>query len=138
MNTEDKDKLRKISFREFADEWLDKLNNKYDIIGDLWIDVFRDEISEYLNNLGNRVDVLITLLSATGAEEAFEAFIAEFGEDKKMRLPAYEILLPTIRALGGKDDDNALTIIGIFDYARTTRRLNTPTRDNINPDTAHT
>jgi len=137
MNTEDKDKLRKISFREFADEWLDKLNNKYDTIGDLWISTFRTEISEYLNNLGNRVDALITLLKATSAEEAYEAFVAEFAEDKDASLPAYESLLPVIRALGGKDEDSALTIIGIFDYARA-RRFSPPSGDNINPHPPHT
>jgi len=137
MNTEDKDKLRKISFREFADEWLDRLNNKYDTIGDLWIGVFRRDIAEYLNGLGNKVDALITLLSATSAEEAYEAFVAEFGEDKNAQLPAYESLLPVIRALGGRDDDSALTIIGIFEYARA-RRLNSPSGDNINPHPTHT
>ena len=137
MNTDDKDKLRNISFREFADEWLDKLNERYDTIGNLWIDVFRRDISEYLNNLGNRVDVLITLLRATSAEEAYEAFIAEFGEDKNTQLPAYETLLPVIRMLGGRDDDSALTIIGIFDYARS-RRLSPTSGDNINPHPPHT
>jgi hypothetical protein len=90
MNIEDKDRLRKISFREFADEWIDKLNDKYDAIGNLWVNTFRAEISEYLNNLGNRVDA-----------------------------------------------DSALTIIGIFDYARA-RRPATSSGDNINPHSPHT
>jgi hypothetical protein len=137
MNIEGKDKLRKISFREFADEWIDKLNDKYDAIGNLWVNTFRAEISEYLNNLGNRVDTLIVLLTATNADEAYEAFVAEFGEDKNERLPAYEMLLPAIRALGGRDDDSALTIIGIFDYARA-RRPATSSGDNINPYSPHT
>jgi len=137
MSGHNNNNLRSISFAEFADEWLDKLNNKYDDIGNLWIDVFRRDISEYLNNLGNRVDALITLLSATSAEEAYEAFVAEFAEDKNTNLPAYESLLPVIRALGGKDEDSALTIIGIFDYARA-RRLSPPSGDNINPHPPHT
>jgi len=137
MNTDDRDKLRKIGFREFADEWLDGLEAKYDAIGDLWIDVFRADINEYLNNLNNRVDALITLLSATSAEEAYAAFVAEFGEDKKNSLPSYEALLPVIRVLGGRDNDSALTIIGIFDYARA-RRLSPPSGDNINPHSPHT
>jgi hypothetical protein len=137
MSIEDKDKLRKISFREFADEWLDGLEAKYDAIGDLWIDVFRTDINEYLNNLNNRVDALITLLSATSADEAYEAFVAEFGEDRRGGLPSYEALLPVIRALGGRDNDSALTIIGIFDYARA-RRLSPPSGDNINPHSPHT
>jgi hypothetical protein len=137
MSIEDKDRLRKISFCEFADEWLDRLDNKYDAIGDLWIDVFRADINEYLNNLNNRVDALITLLSATSAEEAYEAFVAEFSEDRRSSLPSYEALLPVIRALGGRDNDSALTIIGIFDYARA-RRLSPPSGDNINPHSPHT
>jgi len=137
MSIEDKDKLREISFREFADEWLDRLNSKYDTIGNLWIGVFRRDISEYLNSLGNRVDALITLLTATRADEAYEAFVAEFGEDKNTQLPAYEALLPVIRSLGGRDNDSALTIIGIFDYARA-RRLSPPSGDNINPHPTHT
>jgi hypothetical protein len=137
MSTGDRHKLRKISFREFADEWLDGLEAKYDAIGDLWIDVFRADINEYLNSLHNRVDALITLLSATSADEAYEAFVAEFGEDRKSNLPSYEALLPVIRGLGGRDDDSALTIIGIFDYARA-RRLSPPSGDNINPHSPHT
>jgi FMN phosphatase YigB (HAD superfamily) len=137
MSTEDRANLRAVSFREFADEWLDRLNRKYDEIGDLWIDLFRTEIREHLNSIGNRVDALITLLEATAAEEAYEAFVAEFGEDRKTNLPAYEALLPIIRALGGRDDDSALTIIGIFDYARA-RRLSPPSGDNINLNTPHT
>jgi len=136
MSTDDKDKLRAISFREFADEWLDKLNKEYDNIGDLWINTFRTEIVEYLNNLRNRVDTLITLLSATQADEAFDAFVAEFGGDDNPRLPAFEMLLPTIRALGGKDEDSALTIIGIFEYARV-RRLSASSGDNINANPPH-
>jgi hypothetical protein len=137
MSIEDKDNLREISFREFADKWLDGLEAKYDTIGDLWIDVFRVDINEYLNNLNNRVDVLITLINATNAEEAYKAFVAEFGEDRRSGLPSYEALLPVIRALGGRDNDSALTIIGIFNYARA-RRPNSPSRDNINPHPPHT
>ncbi len=133
MSTEDKDKLREISFREFADAWLDRIDRRYDAIGDLWIKVFRREISEYLNNIRNRVEVLITLLNATSADEAFEAFVAEFGDDNTLGLPAYEMLLPVIRLLGGKDNDSALAVIGIFEYARA-RRLVPPSGDNINPD----
>jgi hypothetical protein len=137
MSIEDKDNLREISFREFADKWLDGLEAKYDTIGDLWIDVFRVDINEYLNNLNNRVDVLITLINATNAEEAYKAFVAEFGEDRRSGLPSYEALLPVIRALGGRDNDSALTIIGIFNYARA-RRPNSPSGDNINPHPPHT
>jgi hypothetical protein len=133
MNTEDRDKLRQITFREFADEWLDRLNAKYDAIGTLWIDLFRDDIVEHLNQIRNKVDVLITLIQASGSDEAYEAFVAEFAEGEEKGLPAYELLLPIIRALGGKDDDSALTIISIFGYART-RGFGGAERDNIGAD----
>jgi hypothetical protein len=130
MNTDDKDRLRKISFREFADEWLDKLNPEYDAIGDLWVAIFREEIASYLNTIRSKVDTLIGLIEATGAEEAYEAFAAEFGKEEGPRLPAYEMLLPVLRSLGGRDDDSVLAILGIFEYARA-RRLGGPERDNL-------
>jgi hypothetical protein len=130
MNTEDKAKLRQVSFREFADEWLDKLNPKYDAIGDIWVAIFRDEISSYLNVIRAKVDSLIGLIEATGADEAYEAFAAEFGAEEEPRLPAYERLLPVIRAIGGRDDDSALAILGIFEYARA-RRLSGAEGNNI-------
>jgi len=121
MNTDDRDKLRKVSFREFADEWLDKLNPEYDGIGEFWVATFRAEIVSYLNTIRGKVDTLIGLIEATGAEEAYEAFAAEFGGEEGPRLPTYETLLPVIRSLGGRDDDSALTIMGIFEYARARR-----------------
>ncbi len=133
MNTDDKAKLRKVSFQEFADEWLDRLSPKYDEIGGLWIDLFRDEIGEYLNSIRNKADALITLIKATGAEEAYNAFIAEFADHEGGRLPAYEAILPVVRALEGRDEDTALTIISIFKYARA-RRLGGTERDNIATD----
>jgi hypothetical protein len=136
MNTDDKDRLRKISFREFADEWLDRLNPKYDAIGDLWVATFRPEIASYLNNIRGKVDTLIGLIEATGADEAYEAFAAEFGIEEGPRLPAYEILLPAIRALGGRDDDSALAVIGIFEYARA-RRLGGAEGDNLGANPPH-
>jgi hypothetical protein len=133
MNTDDKDRLRKISFREFADEWLDKLNPEYDATGDLWVNIFREDIVSYLNIIRDKVDTLIGLIEATGAEEAYEAFAAEFGKEDRPRLPTYEMLLPLIRSLGGRDDDSALAIMGIFEYART-RRLSSTERDNLGPN----
>jgi hypothetical protein len=121
MNTDDRDKLRKVSFREFADEWLDKLNPEYDGIGEFWVATFRAEIVSYLNTIREKTEALIRLIEATGAEEAYEAFAAEFGGEEEPRLPAYEMLLPVIRSLGGRDDDSALTIMGIFEYARARR-----------------
>ena len=136
MNTADKDRLRKISFREFADEWLDKLNPEYDGIGDIWVAIFRDEIASYLNTIRGKVDALIGLIEATGAEEAYEAFASEFGGDEGPRLPAYEMLLPLIRALGGRDDDSALAIMATFEYARA-RRHGGSEGDNLGPHSPH-
>jgi len=136
MSTDDKDRLRKVSFLEFADEWLDKLNPEYDGIGDIWVAIFREEIVSYLNTLRGKVDTLIGLIEATGADEAYEAFAAEFGGDEGPRLPAYEMLLPVIRALGGRDDDSALAVMGIFEYARS-RRLSGAEGDNLGPHPPH-
>ena len=76
MNTDDRNRLRKVSFREFADEWLDKLNPKYDLIGDLWVETFRNEIASHLNTIRGKVEALIGLIKATEAEEAYDAFAA--------------------------------------------------------------
>jgi len=136
MSTEDKDRLRKISFREFADEWLDKLNPEYDAIGDLWVAIFREEILSYFNTIRGKVDTLIGLIEATGADEAYEAFAAEFGGEERPRLPAYEMLLPVIRSLGGRDNDSALAVMGIFEYARA-RRHGGAEGDNLGPHPPH-
>jgi hypothetical protein len=136
MNTDDRDRLRKFSFREFADEWLDKLNPEYDSIGEFWVATFRAEIASYLNAIWEKADSLIRLIEATGAEEAYEAFAAEFGGEEGPRLPAYEMLLPVIRSLGGRDDDPALTIMGIFEYARA-RRHGGAEGDNVGPHSPH-
>ena len=136
MSTDDKDRLRKVSFLEFADEWLDKLNPEYDGIGDIWVAIFRKEIVNYLNTLRGKVDTLIGLIEATGAEEAYEAFAAEFGGEEGPRLPAYEMLLPVIRSLGGRDDDSALAVMGIFEYARS-RRLSGAEGDNLSANPPH-
>jgi len=136
MNTDDKDRLRKISFREFADEWLDKLNPSYDNIGVFWVATFREEIASYLNTIREKAETLIRLIEATGAEEAYEAFVAEFGGDEGPRLPAYEMFLPVIRALGGRDDDSALTVLGIFEYARV-RRHGGAEGDNLGSHPPH-
>jgi len=136
MSTDDKDRLRKVLFREFADEWLDKLNPEYDSIGDIWVAIFREEIVSYLNTLRGKVDTLIGLIEATGADEAYEAFAAEFGGEEGPRLPAYEMLIPVIRSLGGKDDDSALAVMGIFEYARS-RRLSGAEGDNLSANPLH-
>ena len=138
MNIADKDKLRQISFREFADYWLDRLNKRYDALGELWIDTFRSEIKSEIISLGERVDKLISLLSHLNTEETIQAFIAEFGGlNEETPLPAFETILPVLRALGGKDDDSALAVIGIFKYATRIPRIRGPSGakgDNINTD----
>jgi len=134
MSTEDRDKLRSVSFKEFADEWLDKLKRKYDAIGDAWIDTFRPDIASYLQAMGERVDTLINLLTYLDNDEAIRAFLAEFGGEQKYDIPSYEALIPAIRSLGGKDNDTALTIIGIFRYEAGLRRLRSTSGDNIGVD----
>ncbi len=136
MSTGDKDKLREISFRKFADEWLDNLNPEYDNIGEFWVAIFRDEIVSYLNTLRGKVDTLIGLIEATGADEAYEAFVAEFGGGERPHLPAYEMLLPVIRSLGGRDDDSALAVMAIFEYARARRHVSSE-GDNLGPHPLH-
>jgi hypothetical protein len=98
--------------------------------------IFREEIVSYLNTLKGKVDTLIGLIEATGAEEAYEAFVAEFGGEEEPRLPAYEMLLPVIRSLGGRDDDSALAVMGIFEYARA-RRLSGAEGDNLGANPPH-
>jgi hypothetical protein len=98
--------------------------------------IFREEIVSYLNTLRGKVDTLIGLIEATGAEEAYEAFAAEFGGEEGPRLPAYEMLLPVIRTLGGRDDDSALAVMGIFEYARA-RRHGGAEGDNLSPNPPH-
>jgi hypothetical protein len=118
MSTADRDKLRAISFREFADRWLDGLDSELDPLGDIWVSLFGSEIKSYLQGLAGKVDQLLVLIQATGAEEAYQAFASEFAKGDSSQIPSYESLLPAIRALGGKDDDTAMKVFGIFEYAK--------------------
>ncbi len=138
MSTDDRAKLRAISFREFADRWLDGLDPELDPLGDIWISLFGAEIKSYLQGLAGKVDQLLILIQATGAEEAYQAFAAEFVKDERSQLPTYESLLPIIRALGGKDDDTAMKVFGIFEYAQKAKGLqgySGASGNNINSDT---
>jgi hypothetical protein len=140
MSTEDKDKLRAVSFREFADRWLDGLDPELDPLGDIWVSLFRPEIKSYLQGLASKVDQLLVLIQATGAEEAYQAFASEFANQNESQIPSYESLLPIIRTLGGKDDDTAMKVFGIFEYAQKAKglqRYSGASENNINSDTAH-
>jgi hypothetical protein len=140
MNTEDRDKLRVVSFREFADRWLDGLDPELDPLGDIWVSLFEPEIKSYLQSLAGKVDRLLILIQATGAEEAYQAFASEFAKGDGSQIPSYESLLPAIRALGGKDDDTAMKVFGIFEYAKKAKGLqgySGTSGNNIDPDTAH-
>jgi len=123
MSTEDRDRLRAVSFREFADKWLDSLESKLDPLGDIWVFLFGSEIKSYLQGLASKVDQLLVLIQATGAEEAYQAFASEFAKEDGNQIPSYESLLPAIRALGGKDDDTAMKVFGIFEYAKKAKDL---------------
>jgi len=140
MNTDDRDKLRAVSFREFADRWLDGLDPKLDPLGDIWVSLFGQEIKSYLQGLAGKVDKLLVIIRATGAEEAYQAFASEFAKEGGSQIPTYEALLPIIRALGGKDDDTAMKVFGIFEYAQKAKGLqghSGASGNNIDPDTAH-
>jgi hypothetical protein len=140
MSTEDRDRLRAVSFREFADRWLDGLDSQLDPLGDIWVSLFGSEIKSHLQGLAGKVDQLLVLIQATGAEEAYQAFASEFAKGDDSQLPSYESLLPAIRALGGKDDDTAMKVFGIFEYAKKVKGLqgySEASRNNIDPDTAH-
>ncbi len=140
MNTDDRDRLRQVSFKEFADRWIDGLDPELDPLGDIWVSLFGHEIKSYLQSLAGKVDQLLVLLQATGAEEAYQAFASEFAKGDDNQLPSYESLLPAIRALGGKDDDTAMKVFGIFEYAQKAKGLqghSGASGNNIKPDTAH-
>jgi len=140
MSTDDRDRLRAVSFREFADRWLDGLDPEFDPLGDIWVSLFSSEIKSYLQGLAGKVDQLLVLIQATGAEEAYQAFATEFAKEDHSQIPSYESLLPIIRALGGKDDDTAMKVFGIFEYAKKAKGLqgySGASGNNINPDTAY-
>jgi hypothetical protein len=140
MSTDDRGKLRAISFREFADRWLDGLDPGLDPLGDIWVSLFGKEIKSHLQGLADKVERLLFIIQATGAEEAYQAFASEFAKEGASQIPSYESLLPAIRALGGKDEDTAMKVFGIFEYAQKAKGpqgYSGAPGNNIDSDTTH-
>ncbi len=129
MNTEDKDKtpqeiLRSVSFQEFADRWLDNLDPALDPLGELWIEIHRDAIYNEILTLQQKCEAAMRLLEHLDTKEAYEAAALSL-VSKELPLPAYETMLPYLRLLGAKDDDNFLTIVSIFRYAQRLEKTKT-------------
>jgi hypothetical protein len=126
MSTEDKDKtpqevLRSLSFREFADRWLDNLDPELDPMGELWIEVNREAIYNEILALQQKCEAALRLIQHLDTKEAYEA-AAHSLISNELRLPAYETLLPYLRLLGAKDGENFLTIVSLLNYARGFRK----------------
>jgi len=122
MSIDDKDKtpqeiLRSITFREFADRWLDCLDPELDAFGELWIELNREAIYNEILALQQKCEAAMRLLEHLGTKEAYEA-AAQSLVSNELRLPAYETMLPYLRLLGAKDNDNFLTIVSIFSYVQ--------------------
>jgi hypothetical protein len=135
MSTEGKGKtpqevLRSLSFKEFADRWLDNLDPELDPLGELWIEVNREAIYNEILALQQKCEVALRLLEHLGTQEAYEA-AAQSLISNELRLPAYETLLPYLRLLGAKDDENFLTIVSLLYYAK---RLGKPQDSAIKTD----
>jgi hypothetical protein len=129
MSTEDKDKtpqeiLRSVSFREFADRWLDNLDPELDAFGELWIEIHREEIYNEILALRQKCEAAMRLLEHLGTNEAYEAAALSL-VSKDLRLPAYETLLPYLRLLGAKDEENFLTIVSLINYAQRIKKAET-------------
>jgi len=122
MSTGDKDKtpqeiLRAVSFREFADRWLDNLDTELDPLGELWIEIHREAIYNEILALQQKCEAAMRLLEHLGTKEAYEA-AAQSLISNDLKLPAYETLLPYLRLLGAKDEENFLTIVSLINYAQ--------------------
>jgi hypothetical protein len=135
MNIEDRDKtpqeiLRSITFREFADRWLDGLDPELDPFGDLWIELHREAIYNEILALQQKCEAALRLLEHLGTKEAYEA-AAQSMVSNELRLPAYETMLPFLRLLGAKDEDNFLTIVSLINYAQRLKKTET---SNIKTD----
>ncbi len=127
MNTEDKDKnlihkLRSISFQEFADRWLDRLDPELDLLGEIWIEVYRDEIYNEILALQQKCEAGYRLLQHLPSKEAYEA-VALSLIPNEIPLPAYETLLPYLRLIGANDNDNFLKIVSLLYYAQRSKKI---------------
>jgi hypothetical protein len=135
MNTEDRDRtpqeiLRSISFREFADRWLDNLDPELDPFGELWIEAHREAIYNEILALQQKCEAAMRLLEHLGTKEAYEAAIQSLVSNE-LRLPAYETLLPYLRLIGAKDEENFLTVVSLIYYVQRLKKTET---SNIKTD----
>jgi hypothetical protein len=129
MNTEDRDRtpqeiLRSISFREFADRWLDNLDPELDPFGELWIEAHREAIYNEILALQQKCEAAMRLLEHLGTKEAYEAAIQSLVSNE-LRLPAYETLLPYLRLIGAKDEENFLTVVSLIYYVQRLKKTET-------------
>ena len=129
MNIEDKDKtpqeiLRSVSFKEFADRWLDCLDPELDAFGDLWIELHREAIYNEILALQQKCEAAMRLLEHLGTKEAYEA-AAQSLVSNELRLPAYETLLPYLRLIGAKDEENFLTVVSLIYYVQRLKKTET-------------
>ena len=129
MNIEDRDKtpqelLRLITFREFADRWLDNLDPELDPFGELWIEVHREAIYNEILALQQKCEAAMRLLEHLGTKEAYEAAIQSLVSNE-LRLPAYETLLPYLRLIGAKDEENFLTVVSLIYYVQRLKKTET-------------
>jgi hypothetical protein len=114
-------KLRSISFQEFADKWLDRLDPELDLLGQIWIEIYRDEIYNEILALQQKAEMAFRLVEHLGTKEAYEA-AAQTLVPNEINLPAYETLLPFLRLIGAKDDDNFLKIVSLLHYAQRSQK----------------
>jgi hypothetical protein len=120
MNT-DIDRLRSITFREFCDEWLDKLNPAYDAAAEYYVDVFRNEIFASLLNIYQKAEKALAYSKIYNTTEVFLKALADFvqaNDESKKDIPSFERFVPILRKLGAKDGDSFLTVISILKHAR--------------------
>ena len=122
MKPLDKQKLRSITFKEFCDEALDKLNPSYDEALDLYISVFKEEIFVSLLNLRQKAERAKTYMNMFSETDVFLKVLSDFNTtESEIDLPAFERLLPVLRALNIKEDDSFLSAIAIFLHAKTNK-----------------
>lgn len=121
LTNTDINKLRKITFREFCDEWLDKLNPAYDEAAEYYIDVFRNEIFASILNIYQKAEKALAYAKIYNTTEVFLKALSDFvqaNDENKKDIPSFERFVPILRKLGAKDDDSFLAVIAILKHAR--------------------
>ena len=111
----DTETLRKLSFREFCDKWIDELDEKYDHAGEVWVELFREQIFKQMLELRQKVEKLHALVSFLESEEVYDAVISEFVKEKTLLdLPAYETMLPVLIAAGAQNTESFLAVVALL------------------------